>query len=113
MVLLFNGVQIVDTITFKCIATKESDLNTAYWDHETEEMGIFAIADVSCMSNKDMSHELSCDLSCEQLRDDDIEDDVVCAIKLFNLYKKMTGDGFTYWPVYVEGYCRSETDYYI
>lgn len=38
-----------------------------------------------------------CEISCTKLMDDDIRDDIMCALNIYNEHKQRTGDGFSAW----------------
>lgn len=57
--------------------------------------GIFQISDEYWCAKKGSGK--MCGLSCEKLMDDDIRDDIMCALTIYNEHKERTGDGFSAW----------------
>lgn len=57
--------------------------------------GIFQISDEYWCSKKGSGK--MCGVSCKKLMDDDISDDIRCALKIFNEHKELNGDGFSAW----------------
>lgn len=57
--------------------------------------GIFQISDEYwCDKHKPGK---MCGISCKNLTDDDIRDDIMCALKIYNEHKERTGNGFSAW----------------
>lgn len=57
--------------------------------------GIFQISDEYWCS-KSGSGKM-CGISCKKLTDDDIRDDIRCALAIYNEHKQLNGDGFSAW----------------
>lgn len=57
--------------------------------------GIFQISDEFWCDRKGSGK--MCEISCRKLMDDDIRDDIACALKIYNEHKQRTGDGFSAW----------------
>nr|CAI5832878.1 unnamed protein product [Callosobruchus analis] len=53
-----------------------------------------------------------CNRDCSYFRDDDIADDVQCALTIHKEHTRLSGDGFTAWAVYPL-YCKGDTSRYI
>ncbi|VEN39165.1 unnamed protein product [Callosobruchus maculatus] len=53
-----------------------------------------------------------CNRDCSYFRDDDIADDVKCALTIHKEHTRLSGDGFTAWAVYPL-YCKGDTSRYI
>lgn len=53
-----------------------------------------------------------CELSCAELEDNDIRDDVECILKIFEEHTNINGDGFTAWAVY-KPHCYGTAESYI
>lgn len=47
----------------------------------------------------------ACGLTCAELEDDDIEDDYICARRIYKEHKLLSGDGFNAWAVY-QPFCK-------
>ncbi|XP_023708073.1 lysozyme C-like [Cryptotermes secundus] len=89
-----------DLATFLCIAQHESGLNTAARGGPNRDRsydnGIFQINDRYWCKNRGVGG--SCNINCAKLRDNNVADDIKCALKI----KK--SQGFTAWVVYRK-YC--------
>ncbi|GFG39621.1 hypothetical protein Cfor_02895 [Coptotermes formosanus] len=88
--------------TWVCIAKHESQFNTSAvghlnWDGSGDH-GLFQISDLYWCSPPGKGW--ACGVSCADLEDDDIKDDVVCAKRIYRQHQRLTGDGFTAWAVY-------------
>ncbi|KAG4071492.1 hypothetical protein HA402_011646 [Bradysia odoriphaga] len=57
--------------------------------------GIFQISDEYWCDAKGSGK--MCEISCRKLMDDDLRDDIMCALKIYNEHKQRTGDGFSAW----------------
>ena len=100
--------------TWVCIAKHESNFNTSAigrlnWDG-SEDHGLFQISDIYWCSKSGSGK--ACGLSCDELEDDDITDDVSCMQQIYNEHTRLSGDGFTAWTVY-NGRCKGRADSYI
>jgi hypothetical protein len=97
--------------TWVCIAKHESNFNTSAigrlnWDG-SEDHGLFQISDIYwCGENGK-----SCGLKCEELRDNDITNDVECIKQIHAEHTRLSGDGFTAWAVYPR--CKGQSTMYI
>jgi hypothetical protein len=92
--------------TWVCIALHESQFNTSAVGHAngdgSGDHGLFQISDLYWCSPPGKGWV--CGVSCADLEDDDIKDDVTCAKRIYRQHQRMTGDGFTAWAVY-KSYC--------
>lgn len=80
--------------TFICIAEHESRLNVSLKTllNGTTKYGLFQIDDQSyCNTNESIKE---CDVLCEHLNDDQLNNDLECVKKIFEK------EGFQYWPSY-------------
>ncbi|KAB0792620.1 hypothetical protein PPYR_14579 [Photinus pyralis] len=84
--------------TWVCIANYESHYNTSAHNSRSGDHGLFQISELYWCSPP--GEGLACGVSCAELKDDDIEDDVVCARRIFRQHQRLTGDGFNAWAVY-------------
>lgn len=48
----------------------------------------------------------ACGITCSALLDDDIEDDMICARRIYRQHQRISGDGFNAWTVYGY-YCKN------
>lgn len=94
--------------TWVCIAKHESEFNTSAVGHlnadGSGDHGLFQISDLFWCSPPGKGWV--CGVSCADLEDDDIKDDVVCAKRIYRQHQRISGNGFTAWAVY-EAYCAS------
>jgi hypothetical protein len=92
--------------TWVCIAKHESEFNTSAVGHMNSDgsgdHGLFQISDLFWCSPPGKGW--ACGVSCADLEDDDIKDDVVCAKRIYRQHQRISGNGFTAWAVY-ETYC--------
>ncbi|KAK5640423.1 hypothetical protein RI129_011234 [Pyrocoelia pectoralis] len=84
--------------TWLCISNYESHYNTSAHNSGTGDHGLFQISELYWCSPPGVG--LACGVSCADLKDDDIEDDVICARRIFRQHQRLTGDGFNAWAVY-------------
>jgi hypothetical protein len=88
--------------TWVCIARHESEFNTSAVGHVngdgSGDHGLFQISDLYWCSPPGKGW--ACGVSCADLEDDDIKDDVTCAKRIYRQHQRMTGNGFTAWAVY-------------
>uniref|UniRef100_A0A1B0AVU7 lysozyme n=1 Tax=Glossina palpalis gambiensis TaxID=67801 RepID=A0A1B0AVU7_9MUSC len=61
--------------------------------------GLFQISDLYWCSH-DRNGGKACNISCDNLIDSDISDDVRCIKKIYEEHSRISGDGFTAWSVY-------------
>lgn len=109
-----HGFSYQSTAKFVCIAQHESNLNTeavgrlnldGSLDH-----GIFQISDIYWCSR--WGSGKGCNLSCSQLQNNDISDDVECLKIIFNEQQRLYGDGYSAWTMH-QRYCLGNVNYYI
>lgn len=99
--------------TWICIAKQESGFNTSAigrlnWDG-SEDHGLFQISDLYWCTHG--SSGKACGLSCEDLRDDDISDDVRCIKQIHVEHTRLSGNGFNAWTTYSR--CRGDLSSYV
>ncbi|XP_017781869.1 PREDICTED: lysozyme C-like [Nicrophorus vespilloides] len=92
--------------TWVCLARHESEYNTSALNPGSGDHGLFQISELYWCS----PHGYACGVPCRDLRDDDIEDDVICARRIHREHKRLSGDGFNAWVVY-NAYCKDQ--YYV
>lgn len=91
--------------TWVCIARHESEYNTAAVNHGSGDHGLFQISNLFWCSPPGDGY--ACGLSCSDLEDDDIEDDVICAKRIHREHTRLSGDGFNAWVVY-GSHCKGQ-----
>ncbi len=100
--------------TYVCIAYYESKYNTSAVGHSnidgSSDHGIFQISDIYWCSPPGMGR--ACGLSCDQLEDFDITNDVECMKKIYDEHQHLSGDGFNAWSVY-SPYCKGQSDRFL
>lgn len=94
--------------TWVCIARYEAELNTSAVNRGSGDHGLFQISHLYWCSP--VGH--ACGVPCSALEDDDIEDDVVCARRIFRQHQRISGDGFNAWAVYGY-YCKKNPERFI
>lgn len=101
------GINQGDISTWVCIAFHESRFNTAANNFHSGDHGIFQISELYwCGKGK------ACHLPCSDLKDDDITDDMECALRIHEEHTRLQGDGFLAWVVYPH-HCKQNTKKYI
>ncbi|XP_019931580.2 uncharacterized protein LOC109621842 [Aedes albopictus] len=99
--------------TWVCIAYHESSFNTSAEGRlnadGSGDHGLFQISDIYWCSPP--GNGWACGVSCDDLKDDDIADDVQCIRKIFDEHQRLSGDGFNAWSVY-KPYCQGKSDSY-
>lgn len=95
-------VPLVDTATWVCIAYHESRLNTASEGRlngdGSHDHGLLQISELYwCKPDWPGG---ACGLQCSSLRDEDLEDDLRCALQIHREHEGLSGDGYTAWSVY-------------
>lgn len=107
-----HGMEREEVATWVCIAQHESNFNTSAVGRlnadGSEDHGLFQISDLFWCDDK----PLGCAVTCAQLRDSDITDDVKCIRKIHAEHERLSGDGFTAWTVY-NLYCRGDMENYV
>ncbi|XP_075990614.1 uncharacterized protein LOC142986178 [Anticarsia gemmatalis] len=93
--------------TWVCIAYHESRFDTNARNHYSGDHGIFQISELYwCGPGK------ACGLSCDALRDDDISNDMRCALQVHEEHTRIQGNGFLAWVVYPQ-HCKHNTKKYL
>ncbi|KAL9904190.1 uncharacterized protein ACN2A1_004661 [Glossina fuscipes fuscipes] len=86
-----------------CIVQHESGFNTSAIARlnadGSADHGLFQISDLYWCSH-DRNGGKACNISCDNLIDSDISDDVRCIKKIYEEHSRISGDGFTAWSVY-------------
>ncbi|XP_071051658.1 uncharacterized protein [Onthophagus taurus] len=82
--------------TWVCIAYKESSYNTAAKSQDGHDFGLFQIDNTYWCSPPGTG----CGVSCDQLLNDDISDDVKCVKTIYDVTQQETGNGFSAWATY-------------
>ncbi|XP_063393369.1 uncharacterized protein DDB_G0280205-like [Cydia fagiglandana] len=101
------GVRADHVATWICIAFHESRFDTAARNPHSGDHGLLQISELYwCGDGK------ACGLSCEALLDDDISDDVACALHVYEEHTRLQGDGFLAWVVYPQ-HCKHNTKKYL
>lgn len=99
--------------TWVCIAQHESGYNTSIVGRlnadGSGDHGLFQISDIYWCSPPGSGWV--CGISCAQLEDSDITDDIECMKKIFEEHQRLSGDGFNAWSVY-QPYCRGQSEQY-
>jgi lysozyme C len=97
--------------TWVCIAKHESGFNTSAIGRlnadGSEDHGLFQISDIYWCGDSGKS----CDVQCSELRDNEISNDVVCMLKIFEEHTRLSGDGFNAWAVYPR--CKGQSQSFI
>uniref|UniRef100_A0A1B0A290 lysozyme n=1 Tax=Glossina pallidipes TaxID=7398 RepID=A0A1B0A290_GLOPL len=89
-----------------CIAQETSGLNSSL--RSLDSHGLFQINEHSWCSPPGTG----CNVECDKLRDDHITDDLACAKIIHAEHQRISGDGYTAWPVYHNS-CRNQSFAYI
>nr|CAI5832882.1 unnamed protein product [Callosobruchus analis] len=90
--------------TWVCIVQHESLFDTAAMNRGSGDHGLFQISEIYWCSPPGTG----CNRDCSYFRDDDIADDVQCALTIHKEHTRLSGDGFTAWAVYPL-YCKGDT----
>uniref|UniRef100_A0A182FCC9 lysozyme n=1 Tax=Anopheles albimanus TaxID=7167 RepID=A0A182FCC9_ANOAL len=103
--------------TWVCIAYHESRFNTSAEGRlnadGSGDHGLFQISDIYwCSTDPARLTVKACRVTCEAMRDNDIEDDVRCIRMIYEEHQRLSGDGFTAWTVY-RPYCAGREDSFI
>uniref|UniRef100_A0A336LKI5 lysozyme n=1 Tax=Culicoides sonorensis TaxID=179676 RepID=A0A336LKI5_CULSO len=108
-----HDVSIQEAGIWACIAEGQSGYNTsALGGGRTVKFhGIFQISDEYWCSPPGKGWV--CGVSCQDLRDNDISDDLRCAKNyIYEEHAKYYGDGFNAWPIY-KSYCKANSGRYV
>lgn len=106
-----HNIQMDHIATWVCIAKHESNFNTSAigrlnWDG-SEDHGLFQISDIYWCGESGKA----CGLTCDELEDNDITNDVECIKTIHAEHTRLFGDGFQAWAVYPR--CRGQSESYI
>ncbi|CAH2035411.1 unnamed protein product, partial [Iphiclides podalirius] len=105
--LLKLGIRKDHIATWVCIAYHESRFDTAARNPSSGDHGLLQISEIYwCGAGK------ACGLPCSALRDDDISDDVQCALTIYEEHTRLQGNGFLAWVVY-PNYCKHNPKKYL
>ncbi|XP_012551806.1 uncharacterized protein LOC105842565 [Bombyx mori] len=105
--LMSLGVDHGDIATWVCIAFHESRFDTAANNPHSGDHGIFQISELYwCGPGK------ACGLPCSSLRNEDIKDDLQCALQIHEEHTRLQGNGFLAWVVYPQ-HCKQNTKKYV
>lgn len=104
-ILLSNGVPSSEVASWVCIAEHESGFRTAKktYSNGIASYGIFQIGDGRWCNTGNTINE--CDINCENLLDNDIENDIECVQTIYKISKEDGKNGFGNWPSYEK--CKS------
>lgn len=101
------GVRADHVPVWVCIAYHESRFDTAALNPGSGDHGLLQISELYwCGAGK------ACGLPCAALRDDHIDDDVRCALRVHEEHTRLQGDGFLAWVVYPQ-HCKQNTKKYL
>ncbi|XP_055621365.1 uncharacterized protein LOC129765267 [Toxorhynchites rutilus septentrionalis] len=100
--------------TWVCIAHRESNYNVSAIGRlnadGSGDHGLFQISDIYWCSPPGKGWV--CGVSCSDLEDNDLTDDVECMRTIFEEHTRLSGDGFNAWAVY-QPYCKGRSEHYI
>lgn len=85
-----------------CVAQQQSKFDTSSInvDSDAGYHGLFHLSDRYWCANVYADiYERACQMTCDQLKDANVHDDIACAQKVFNEHQRISGDGFSAWPV--------------
>lgn len=87
--------------TWTCIAQQSKfDSSSESGDADAVYHGIFKISDKYwCAKTLLDYYERACHMTCAQLKDDNLLDDIVCAQKIYDEHQRISSNGFSAWPV--------------
>uniref|UniRef100_A0A182XMR5 lysozyme n=3 Tax=gambiae species complex TaxID=44542 RepID=A0A182XMR5_ANOQN len=109
-----HGLPYDQIATWVCIAHRESSYNVSAIGRlnadGSEDHGLFQISDIYWCSPPGKGWV--CGLSCADLEDNDLADDVECMKTIYEEHTRLSGDGFNAWAVY-RPYCKGRSDQYI
>nr|XP_026500664.1 nuclear pore complex protein DDB_G0274915-like [Vanessa tameamea] len=105
--LLKFGVTRDDVATWVCIAFHESRFDTAARNPHSGDHGLLQISELYwCGPGK------ACGVPCSAFRNEDIYDDVQCALRIHEEHTRLQGNGFLAWVVYPH-HCKHNAKKYI
>lgn len=87
-----------------CIAQQQSKFDSSSVnvdpDGVTGYHGLFHISDgFWCAKTFADYFDRACHMTCQQLKDDNLLDDIVCAQRVYDEHQRISGNGFSAWPV--------------
>ncbi|CAH2058189.1 unnamed protein product, partial [Iphiclides podalirius] len=100
--LLRNGFPRTFLSNWVCLIEQESDRNTSAYHAKTTRRKFYGLFQIGSEYCKEGRKGGKCDISCEALLDEDIRDDGVCALKVFEQ------EGFKYWARW-EARCKGQS----
>ncbi|CAK1588305.1 unnamed protein product [Parnassius mnemosyne] len=101
------GIRREHIATWVCIAYHESRFDTAARNGYSGDHGLLQISEIYwCGPGK------ACGLPCSALRDDDISNDVECALTIYEEHTRLQGNGFLAWVVYPQ-HCKHNAKKYL
>lgn len=101
------GVSRDDVATWVCIAFHESRFDTAARNPFSGDHGLLQISELYwCGPGK------ACGAPCSAFRDEDISDDVRCALQIHEEHTRLQGNGFLAWVVYPQ-HCKHNAKKYL
>uniref|UniRef100_A0A182NIB8 lysozyme n=1 Tax=Anopheles dirus TaxID=7168 RepID=A0A182NIB8_9DIPT len=106
---LRQGLPLDQTASWVCIAKYQSNFNTSaigYGPEGVHYHGMFQLSDEFWCSPP--GRGWVCGITCEQLRDGDITDDLACMRHIYEEHQRISGDGYNAWAVY-QPYCRGKS----
>lgn len=98
--------------SWTCIAENQSKFDRSLRNVDaqgTSYYGIFQISDRYWCSSSPFIPR-ACGISCAQLQDSNLGDDLECVRRIYGEHSRIGGDGFSGWPVHAL-YCRQGVDY--
>ncbi|CAH2103105.1 unnamed protein product [Euphydryas editha] len=105
--LLKLGVNRDHVATWVCIAFHESRFDTAARNWHSGDHGLLQISELYwCGPGK------ACGVPCSAFRNEDISDDVQCALRIYDEHTRLQGDGFLAWVVYPQ-HCKHNAKKYL
>ncbi|XP_050683116.1 putative uncharacterized protein DDB_G0268590 [Leptidea sinapis] len=93
--------------TWVCIAFHESRFDTAARNPYSGDHGLLQISELYwCGAGK------ACGVPCSAFRDEDISNDVECALRIYEEHTRLQGNGFLAWVVYPQ-HCKHNAKKYL
>lgn len=109
-----HNVPMDQVATWVCIAKHESGYNTSAIGRlnydGSEDHGLFQISDIYWCSPPGKGK--GCGLTCAELEDNDISNDVQCMMRIHAEHQRLSGNGFSAWSVY-KGRCEGISDIFV
>ncbi|CAG7829129.1 unnamed protein product [Allacma fusca] len=96
-----------DIANWICLIKHESDFDTSVIGRLNSDgsldHGLFQISDLFWCNHDGIDG--ACGVNCDDLRNDDIKDDSICARRIYRITKHRTGNGFNAWAGWTQ-HCR-------